>query len=115
MANEAWFLGKSLPTDIADVRPLAHVYQYMLLLGGQTRECLPTNWTGKGLDSRMDHHVHIKGIFLAEGLAAGRTDVPLLGLVAQHVLVQIILRGHPAFAEFALELRLVVSIFLMAL
>lgn len=81
MANESWLLCKSLAADVANIRSLAGVNQYVLLLRGLSRKSLAADWTGKWPDTLMDPQMKVQVPLLAESLAASRTDDLLLPFV----------------------------------
>lgn len=81
VANESRLLREGLAADVADIRSLAGVNQYVLLLRGLSRKSLAADRTGERPDTLMDPQMKIQVPLLAEGLAASGTDDLLLPLV----------------------------------
>ena len=109
VANQSRLLRESLAANVANVRPLARVYENVLLLGGLPPERLAANGTRERLHTRVHSHVRVQ-VPAAEPLAAGRAQHLLPGLVPGQMLLEILLSGHPSPADPAHELRLVVPV-----
>jgi len=110
VADEAGLLRKGLSAYVADVRSLAGVNQYVLLLRGLSRKGFAADRARERSDTLMNPQVKLQVTLLAEGFAAGRTDDLLLTLVPDQMLIEILLRGQTTLADFAFVGRLVVSV-----
>jgi hypothetical protein len=115
VTDEAGFLCKGLSAYVADVRSLAGMNQYMLLLRGLSWEGFAADRAGERSDALMNPQVKLQVTFLAEGFAAGGTNDLLFTLVPDQMLIEILLRGQTTLADFAFVGRLVVSVFHMRL
>lgn len=93
VTDETGLLREGLAADVADIRPLAGVYQHVLLLCGLPRESLATDRAGERSDTLMDPQVKVQVPLLAESLAASGTYHFLLALVPDQMLLKIFLRG----------------------
>lgn len=110
VANKPGFLSKSLTTDIADVRSLASVNQYVLFLSSFSGEGFTADWTRERPNTLMDPQVKIQIPLLAKSLSTRRTDDFLFPLVPDQMLIEILLGGQAAFAYLTFESWLMVSI-----
>lgn len=110
VADQSRLLSELLPAYITSVRPLACVYQYVLLLGSPPRELFTADRAGERPDTLVDPQMKVQIPLLAERLAAGRAHNLLLLLVPQQMLVKVVLSGHATFAQTALERGLVMPV-----
>lgn len=111
VADQSRLLSKLLPAYITSVRPLAGVYQYVLLLSSPPRELFTADRAREWPDTLVDPQMKIQIPLLAESLAASGAHHFLLFLVPEQVLVKVVLSGHASFAQTALERGLVVPVF----
>lgn len=107
-------LGKGLPADVADERPLAGVNEKMLPKLGTSSEWFATYQTRVRLAARMNGHVPLEGVLLSERFATfgAHNLLPLL-VLRYHMLIEILLRDHPPLAYVTLIFGLVVRPFLV--
>lgn len=114
MADESRLLGEGFAAYVADVGPHAGVNEEMLLQGVSPGERFVADSAVVRFVAGVYAHVDLEPAVSREGLAALLADDVLALLVLpEHVLVEVLLADHPAFAHLALVLRLVVSEFLM--